>query len=89
MIPDQKSKFQESINDTKLTSSNLDIHPIRIFIGTSANGEDAVAEMVYEYSLRKNTDAELDITWMRQTKDTSSLVGRMANAELVYSILWL
>ena len=49
--------------------------PIRIFIGTSANGEDAVAEMVYEYSLRKNTDAELDITWMRQTKDTSSLWG--------------
>jgi len=26
---------------------------VRIFIGSSANGEDAEAEMTYEYSLRK------------------------------------
>tara|TARA_R110000772_G_scaffold135192_1_gene243855 strand:+ start:8958 stop:9695 length:738 start_codon:yes stop_codon:yes gene_type:complete len=49
--------------------------PIKIFIGTSANGEDAEAEMTYEYTLRKNTAAELDITWMKQTHDTSSLWG--------------
>jgi hypothetical protein len=34
---------------------------VRIFIGTSANGEDAEAEMTYEYSLRKNTSRELEI----------------------------
>ena len=47
------------------------IEPIRIFVGTSANNEDAEAEMVLEYTLRKNTTHPLDITWMRQTKDIS------------------
>lgn len=42
---------------------------VRIFIGTSANGEDAEAEMTYEHSLRKNTSRELEIVWMRQTQD--------------------
>ncbi len=51
------------------------IMTIKIFIGTSANGEDAEAEMVYEYSLRKNCSEPLDITWMRQTNDTSSVWG--------------
>jgi len=46
--------------------------PIRLFIGTSANGEDAKAEIAYEYSLRANTDRELDIVWMHQTNDTNS-----------------
>jgi hypothetical protein len=41
---------------------------IRLFIGTSANGEDADAEMVYEHSLRKNCSVPIDITWMRQTR---------------------
>ena len=49
--------------------------PIRIFIGTSANGEDAEAEMVYEYSLRKNASVELDITWMKQSRDITSPWG--------------
>jgi hypothetical protein len=49
--------------------------PVRIFIGTSANGEDCEAEMVYEYTIRKNASVPVDITWMRQTKDTSSLWG--------------
>lgn len=48
---------------------------VRIFIGTSANGEDAEAEMTYEYSLRKNTNREVEITWMKQTHDTSSIWG--------------
>lgn len=48
---------------------------IKLFIGTSANGEDSEAEMVYEYSLRKNTKAQLEITWMRQTHDESSIWG--------------
>ena len=42
---------------------------IKLFIGTSSNGEDALAEMAYEYSLRKNTDSDIDIVWMQQTND--------------------
>ena len=48
---------------------------IRIFIGTSANNEDADAEMVLEYSLRKNSSTPLEITFMRQTHDTESPWG--------------
>ncbi len=51
---------------------------VRIFIGSSANGEDAEAEMTYEYSLRKNTDREVEITWMKQTHDVSSIWGGWA-----------
>jgi len=46
---------------------------IRIFIGTSPNGEDAEAEMVLEYTLRKHSSQPLDITWMRQSKDSRSI----------------
>jgi len=46
--------------------------PIRVFIGTSPNGEDAVAEMAYEYSIRKHASREVEIIWMRQTKDPTS-----------------
>jgi len=45
---------------------------IKLFIGTSANGEDRLAEAAYEYTLRKNTDRDLEIIWMRQTNDSSS-----------------
>lgn len=46
--------------------------PIRLFIGTSSNGEDAKIEMAYEYSLRKNTNRDVEIVWMRQTNDKDS-----------------
>lgn len=46
--------------------------PIRIFIGTSPNGEDAVAEMAYEYSIRKHASREVEIVWMRQTADPTN-----------------
>ena len=46
--------------------------PVRIFIGTSANGEDATIEMAYEHSIRSNTDREVEIVWMRQTNDETS-----------------
>jgi lipopolysaccharide biosynthesis glycosyltransferase len=49
--------------------------PIRIFIGTSANGEDAEAEMVYEYTIRKNASAPVEITWMKQTREDESPWG--------------
>jgi hypothetical protein len=45
---------------------------IRLYIGSSSNGEDALIEAAYEYSLRKETDRELEIVWMRQTNDESS-----------------
>jgi len=48
------------------------MEPVRIFIGTSANGEDKLAEMAYEYSIRNNTDRDVEIVWMRQTRDKSS-----------------
>jgi len=46
--------------------------PVRIFIGSSANGEDAKIEIAYEHSLRKNVSRDIDITWMRQTNDHDS-----------------
>ena len=45
---------------------------VKLFIGTSANGEDAEIEMAYEYSIRKNTNRKVDIVWMRQTNDEKS-----------------
>lgn len=45
---------------------------VKLFIGSSSNGEDALIEMAYEYTLRKNTDRELEIVWMRQTKEENS-----------------
>ena len=51
------------------------IEPIRIYIGTSANNEDADSEMVLEYTLRKNSSLPLDIHWMRQSRDESSIWG--------------
>lgn len=48
------------------------MEPIRLFIGSSFNGEDFEAERTYEYSLRNHCDAELNITWMRQSQDSSS-----------------
>ena len=42
---------------------------IKLFIGTSSNGEDNMIEAAYEYSLKKNTKHELDIVWMQQTAD--------------------
>ena len=47
--------------------------PVRVFIGTSPNGEDAEAEMVLEYSLRKHSSRPIDITWMRQSRDSRSI----------------
>jgi hypothetical protein len=45
---------------------------LRMFIGSSSNGEDAPIEAVYEYSLRQNCSREIDIVWMRQSDDSDS-----------------
>ena len=42
---------------------------VKIFIGSSSNGEDSFIENIYEYSLRKNCSVDLEITWMRQNKE--------------------
>jgi len=44
----------------------------RIFIGTSPNRYDAEIEVIYEYSLRKHCESEIDINWMRLTNDKNN-----------------
>ena len=46
---------------------------IRIFVGTAANNEDLESQAVLEYTLRKYTSEELEITWMQQTRDPASM----------------
>ena len=46
--------------------------PIRIFIGSSAMGEDKDIEKVYVESIKENASREVDVTFMRQTNDESS-----------------
>lgn len=46
---------------------------IKIFVGTSANGEDAVAEKTLEYSLKKHSTEELEVIFMR---NNDSYMGR-------------
>jgi lipopolysaccharide biosynthesis glycosyltransferase len=46
--------------------------PLKIFIGSSSNNEDAAIEGIYEYTLRKNCSHDIEITWMRQTNSATS-----------------
>jgi hypothetical protein len=48
---------------------------IKLFVGASANGEDAESLSVLEYSIRKNTKENVDITWMRTNHDPDSPWG--------------
>lgn len=41
---------------------------IRVFAGTSPNGEDYEAEAVFAFSLAKHSSSQIDVTWMRQAK---------------------
>lgn len=45
---------------------------IRIFIGCPANNEDLESQAVLEYTLRKHASDDLDITWMKLSKDPAS-----------------
>lgn len=49
--------------------------PIRVFVGTSANGDDAEAEMVLEYSIQRNTKRPVEINWMRPSRDLDLIWG--------------
>lgn len=46
--------------------------PVRVFVGCSANGEDAESCAVLEYSLRKFSSRPVEIVWMKQTHDAAS-----------------
>jgi len=46
--------------------------PIRIFVGTPANNEDLECQAVLEWSLRKNSDRAIEITWMMLSRDPAS-----------------
>lgn len=48
------------------------ISPIRIFVGCASNNEDLESQAVLEYSIRKNTGAEVEINWMQLSKDPAS-----------------
>lgn len=45
---------------------------IRVFVGCPANNEDLECQAVLEYSIRKQTDEEVDITWMMLSRDPAS-----------------
>ena len=46
--------------------------PIRIFVGSAANGEDAESQAVLEYTLRRHASLQLEITWMALSRDPAS-----------------
>jgi hypothetical protein len=45
----------------------------RVFVGTAANHEDAESQAVLEYSLRRHASIPVEITWMKQSRDPTSL----------------
>jgi lipopolysaccharide biosynthesis glycosyltransferase len=45
---------------------------IRLFIGSSSNGEDATIEAAYLNSIEKHASTEVELTFMRQTNNPTS-----------------
>lgn len=45
---------------------------IRLFVGCAANDEDLESQAVLEWSVRKHTKAEVQITWMQLSRDPGS-----------------
>lgn len=45
---------------------------IRLFVGCSANGEDAEAQGMLEYTVRHYATESVDITWMKLSRDPAS-----------------
>ena len=48
---------------------------IRLFVGSSGNGEDAESDMLFEHVVRKYTTVPVDITFMRPSHDPDSAWG--------------
>jgi len=45
---------------------------IRLFVGCSANGEDLEAQGMLEYTVRHYTKDEIELNWMKLSRDTAS-----------------
>lgn len=58
---------------------------IRLFIGTSPNGEDYEAEAVAAYTAQKFASLPLEITWMRQATSGPYAGWRTASARTPFS----
>lgn len=46
--------------------------PVRVFVGCSANGEDAESMAVLEYSIRSRSSLPIEITWMMHSRDPAN-----------------
>lgn len=49
--------------------------PIRIFVGCAAGGEDAESCAVLEYSIRSQTERQVEITWMHVAAEPRAIWG--------------
>ncbi len=58
---------------------------IRLFIGTSPNGEDYEAEAVAAYTAHKFSSLPIEITWMRQSKKGPYSGWKMASGRTPFS----
>lgn len=45
---------------------------IKVFVGCSANGEDAESQSVLEYTLRKHASQPVEIEWMKMSRDPNN-----------------
>lgn len=48
---------------------------IRLFVGCAPNHEDAESQAVLEYSIRSQTEREVDITWMKLSRTDPNFSG--------------
>lgn len=46
--------------------------PVKVFVGCAANHEDAESQAVLEYTLRKHSSMDVEITFMKQSRDKDS-----------------
>lgn len=46
--------------------------PVRVFVGTSPDGDDAEAEIALEHSIRSRSSLPVEITYMRLNRDPAS-----------------
>lgn len=46
--------------------------PVRVFVGTSPDGDDAEAEIALEHSIKSRSSLPVEITYMRLTRDPAS-----------------
>jgi len=52
---------------------------VKVFVGTSPNGEDDVAEKTLEYSLKKHSSEPVECIFMRNNNDPDNIFGNFDN----------